>query len=104
MPPLGLEVKPFLRVRFAQQDRRDRRCSASNDTGVEWAGILDVEAQHPSSKLYDTYRHFCFDMGRKPQSSSSFKRALDKLPSVYQSRTSSGMYWHGIRPQIKTIV
>lgn len=66
--------------------------------------LLDVEAKHPSSKLYDTYRHFCFDMGRKPQSSSSFKRALDKLHSVYQSRTSSGMYWHGIRPQMTTIV
>jgi putative DNA primase/helicase len=66
--------------------------------------LLDVESKHPSSKLYDTYRHYCMDMGRKPQSSSSFKRALDKLHSVYQSRTSSGMYWHGIRPQITTIV
>ena len=27
-----------------------------------------------------------------------FKKALDKLANVYQSRTSSGMQWHGIQP------
>ena len=28
------------------------------------------------------------------------KKALDKLPNVYQPRTSSGMQWHGIQPVI----
>jgi len=28
----------------------------------------------------------------------SFKKALDKLVNVYQSRSSSGMQWHGIEP------
>ena len=27
-----------------------------------------------------------------------FKKALDKLANVYQSRSSSGMQWHGIEP------
>ena len=34
----------------------------------------------------------------KPQSNSAFKKALDKLVNVYQSRSSSGMQWHGIEP------
>ena len=37
-------------------------------------------------------------IGRKPQSTNAFKKALDKLTGVYQSRTSSGMQWHGIQP------
>jgi putative transposase len=28
----------------------------------------------------------------------SFKKALDKPVNVYQSRSSSGMQWHGIEP------
>ena len=37
-------------------------------------------------------------LGRKPQANSAFKKALGKLVNVYQSRTSSGMQWHGIAP------
>jgi putative DNA primase/helicase len=29
---------------------------------------------------------------------NAFKKALDKLTGVYQSRTSSGMQWQGIKP------
>ena len=35
---------------------------------------------------------------RKPQSTNAFKKALDKLINVCQSRTASGMQWHGIQP------
>ena len=45
-----------------------------------------------------TYRHFCQAIGRKPQSTNAFKKSLDKLTGVYQSRTSSGMQWSGIKP------
>ena len=51
-----------------------------------------------ASKLYEAYRHFCQAIGRKPQSTNAFKKALDKLTGVYQSRTSSGMQWSGIQP------
>ena len=27
-------------------------------------------------------------------------KAMEKLPNVYQHRTSSGMQWHGIQPVI----
>ena len=40
----------------------------------------------------------CQAIGRKPQSTNAFKKALDKLANLYQSRTSSGMQWHGIQP------
>ena len=39
--------------------------------------------------------------GYEPEQSgqtTAFKKALDKLTGVYQSRTSSGMQWQGIQP------
>jgi putative DNA primase/helicase len=59
---------------------------------------LDPDIKYPASKLYETYRHYCQAIGRKPQSTTAFKKALDKLTGVYQSRTSSGMQWQGIQP------
>ena len=59
---------------------------------------LDPDIKYPASKLYETYRHYCQAIGRKPQSTAAFKKALDKLTGVYQSRTSSGMQWQGIKP------
>ena len=58
---------------------------------------LAAEAKYPASRLYENYRHYCQILGRKPQSNSAFKKALDKLVNVYQSRSSSGMQWHGIK-------
>jgi putative DNA primase/helicase len=59
---------------------------------------LDPDIKYPASKLYETYRHYCQAIGRKPQSTTAFKKALDKLTGVYQSRTSGGMQWQGIQP------
>ena len=59
---------------------------------------LTGEAKYPASRLYEEYRHYCQAIGRKPLSTNAFKKALDKLANVYQSRTSSGMQWHGIQP------
>ena len=59
---------------------------------------VGADLKYPASKLYEAYRHFCQAIGRKPQSTNAFKKALDKLTNVYQSRTSSGMQWHGIQP------
>ena len=50
---------------------------------------LEADLKYPASKLYEAYRHFCQAIGRKPQSTNAFKKALDKLTGVYQSRTSS---------------
>ena len=60
---------------------------------VEQECSLEPETKYPASKLYEAYRHFCQAIGRKPQSTNAFKKALDKLTGVYQSRTSSGMQW-----------
>jgi len=65
---------------------------------VEQECSLAAEAKYPASRLYENYRHYCQVLGRKPQSNSAFKKALDKLVNVYQSRSSSGMQWHGIEP------
>ena len=65
---------------------------------VEQECSLAAEAKYPASRLYEDYRHYCQVLGRKPQSNSAFKKALDKLVNVYQSRSSSGMQWHGIEP------
>tara|TARA_B110000003_G_scaffold247967_1_gene259375 strand:- start:392 stop:2545 length:2154 start_codon:yes stop_codon:yes gene_type:complete len=68
---------------------------------VEQECSLEPETKYPASKLYEAYRHFCQAIGRKPQSTNAFKKALDKLTGVYQSRTSSGMQWSGIKPVLQ---
>jgi hypothetical protein len=60
----------------------------------------DMSTKYSASKLYEAYRHYCQAIGRKPQSTNAFKKALEKLPNVYQHRTSSGMQWQGIQPVI----
>ena len=65
---------------------------------VEQECDIDPDTKYSASKLYEAYRHFCQAIGRKPQSTNAFKKALDKLTGVYQSRTSSGMQWQGIQP------
>ncbi len=68
---------------------------------VEQECSLEPETKYPASKLYEAYRHYCQAIGRKPQSTNAFKKALDKITNVYQSRTSSGMQWHGIQPVLQ---
>ena len=68
---------------------------------VEQECDIDPNTKYPASKLYEAYRHFCQAIGRKPQSTNAFKKALDKLTNVYQSRTASGMQWHGIQPVLQ---
>ena len=58
---------------------------------------VEADLKHPAAKLYEAYRHYCQAIGRKPQSTNAFKKASDKLVNVYQSRSASGMQWHGIR-------
>ena len=53
---------------------------------------------YAASKFYQGYRDWCGSAGRKPQSQTAFKRALEKLNGVYQQRSSSGLQWHGIQP------
>ena len=65
---------------------------------IEQECSLEANAKYSASKLYETYRQFCQALGRKPHSTNAFKKALDKLVNVYQSRTSSRMQWHGIEP------
>ena len=59
---------------------------------------LEADTKYSASKLYEAYRHYCQAIGRKPQSTNAFKKALEKLTNVYQHRSSSGMQWHGIQP------
>ena len=65
---------------------------------IEQECSLAVEAKYPTSRLYEDYRHYCQTLRRKSQSNNAFKKALDKLVNVYQSRSFSGMQWHGIEP------
>ena len=65
---------------------------------IEQECSLEADTKYSASKLYEAYRHHCQAIGRKPQSTNAFKKALDKITNVYQSRTSSGMQWHGIQP------
>jgi putative DNA primase/helicase len=68
---------------------------------VEQECSLEPETKCAASKLYEAYRHYCQAIGRKPQSTNAFKKALDKLSGVYQSRASSGMQWQGIQPAMQ---
>ena len=65
---------------------------------VEQECDIDPNTKYPAAKLYEAYRHHCQAIGRKPQSTNAFKKALDKITNVHQSRTSGGMQWHGIQP------
>lgn len=67
---------------------------------VEQECEVEPNNRFGSSKLYEEYRHWCQAMGNKPQSTTSFKKALEKLPGVYQNRASSGMQWNGIQPAL----
>tara|TARA_B110000091_G_C13705718_1_gene428236 strand:- start:124 stop:309 length:186 start_codon:yes stop_codon:yes gene_type:complete len=49
---------------------------------VEQECSLELETKYPALNLYDAYRHFCQAIGRKPQSTNAFKKALDKLTGV----------------------
>ena len=60
--------------------------------------IVGGNCTNLASKLYQAYRDWCSGAGRKPQSQTAFKRALEKLNGVYQQRSSSGLRWHGIQP------
>lgn len=62
---------------------------------------VEADLKYSASKLYEAYRHHCQAIGRKPQSTNAFKKALVKLTNVHQSRTSSGMQWHGIQPVLQ---
>ena len=53
---------------------------------------------YAASKFYQAYRDWCSGAGRKPQSATAFKKALEKLTGVYQHRSSNGLQWHGIQP------
>ena len=68
---------------------------------VEQECDIDPDSRYSASKLYEAYRYYCQAIGRKPQSTNAFKKALDKLTGVYQTRTASGMQWHGIRPLVQ---
>ena len=43
---------------------------------------LATVSNYPASRLYKDYRYYCQVLGRKPQSNSAFKKALDKLVNV----------------------
>lgn len=59
---------------------------------------LDKDYSYAASKFYQAYREWCSGAGRKPQSTTAFKRSLEKLKGVYQHRSSNGLQWHGIQP------
>ena len=58
---------------------------------IEQECSLEADTKFSASKLYEAYYHFSQALGRKPQSYSAFKKALDKLVNVHQSRFSSGI-------------
>jgi len=59
---------------------------------------VDKDHSYAASKFYQAYREWCSGAGRKPQSTTAFKRSLEKLKGVYQHRSSNGLQWHGIQP------
>ena len=59
---------------------------------------LQPDCSYPASQFYSAYRNWCLTVGKKPKTSTAFKRAMESTPSVYQKRTSSGNCWVGIQP------
>jgi phage/plasmid-associated DNA primase len=44
---------------------------------VEQECDIDPETKYSASKLCEAYRHYCRAIGRKPQSTNAFKKALE---------------------------
>ena len=59
---------------------------------------LGIEQSCSASQFYSAYRTWCLTVGKKPKTTTAFKKALDQLKGVYQKRLSSGLYWMGIKP------
>ena len=59
---------------------------------------VQPDCSYPASQFYSAYRNWCLTVGKKPKTSTTFKRAMESTPSVYQKRTSSGNCWVGIQP------
>ena len=59
---------------------------------------VDKDHSCATSKFFQAYRDWCSGAGRKLQSQTAFKRALEKITGVYQHRSSNGLQWHGIQP------
>ncbi|WP_438980660.1 primase-like DNA-binding domain-containing protein [Lentibacter sp.] len=59
---------------------------------------LAVDHSCSASQFYNAYRTWCLTVGKKPKTTTAFKKSLDQIPTVYQKRTSSGQCWFGIRP------
>ena len=71
---------------------------------IEQECSLETDNKCSASKLYEAYRLFCQAVGRKPQSTNAFKKALEKLPNVYQHRTSSAVsYTHLTLPTTERV-
>lgn len=59
---------------------------------------LGIDHSCSASQFYNAYRTWCLTVGKKPKTTTAFKKSLDQIPTVYQKRTSSGQCWFGIRP------
>ena len=94
-------IRAFARAQNFQFSLKPQDPLVFRSQFVEQECSLAAEAKYPASRLYEDYRHCCQILGRKPQFNSAFKKALDKLVNVYQSRSSSGMQWHGIEPLMR---
>ena len=46
---------------------------------IEQEVSLEADTKYSAFKLYEAYRQFCQALGRKPQSTNAFKKALEKL-------------------------
>ncbi|MDC1095355.1 phage/plasmid primase, P4 family [Planktomarina temperata] len=65
---------------------------------------VDKGYSYAASKFYQAYRDWCSGAGRKPQSTTAFKRSLEKLNGVYQHRSSNGLQWQASNPALTTDV
>jgi putative DNA primase/helicase len=65
---------------IVEDQTRDYRTAM--DSIAQWVQdqcCINAEQSYPASSLYGEYRSWCLSSGRKPQSTASFKRSLERL-------------------------
>ncbi len=64
---------------------------------VEDQCLLEPSARTKASELFGRYQMWCFEEQVKPMSGRFFKGAVERSLSISQTRTSSGLFWQGVR-------
>jgi P4 family phage/plasmid primase-like protien len=90
----GRFVPPQSSIDAIEEYRRD--CNSAYDFISEFCRTDDPNGWIAKNVLYERYRAWCEDEGRKPLSAREFGRTVQQMPNVRGVRHGTGRGWGGI--------